>query len=367
MAHKFFQEREDQSEVKARIVQKYFYAWANVILPSCILHDSKLAYIDMFAGPGRYKDGSASTPLLVLKHAIEDNRLCDRLVVLLNDKDENHSKTLEEEIAKLDGINKLKTRPRISCGEVDADLAALFEKISLVPTFTFFDPFGYKGLSLKVVNSVIKDWGCDCVFFFNYNRINAAVTNPFVEQHMEALFGKERLERLQHDVAGKTPHQRQNLILEQLSRAIKDMGGKFVLPFTFKNEAGTRTTHSLIFVTKHFKGYEIMKSIMAKESSTNDQGVYTFEYSPADANTPLLFSLSRPLDYLETGLLATYKGETLTMREIYEHHSVDTPYIDKNYKTVLLKLEAEGKISADPTNRRKNTFADRVKVTFPEE
>src|SRR5207248_10024637 len=39
-------------------------------------------------------------------------------------------------------------------------------------TFLFVDPFGYKGLSLQLVNSVIKDWGCDCVFFFNYNRIS---------------------------------------------------------------------------------------------------------------------------------------------------------------------------------------------------
>ena len=29
MPEKFFDERSDQSEVKARIVQKYFYAWAN--------------------------------------------------------------------------------------------------------------------------------------------------------------------------------------------------------------------------------------------------------------------------------------------------------------------------------------------------
>jgi hypothetical protein len=32
----------------------------------------------------------------------------------------------------------------------------------------------------------------------------------------------------------------------------------------------------LIFVSKHFKGYEIMKIIMAKESSTEDQGVASF-------------------------------------------------------------------------------------------
>ena len=64
MAQKFFDEREDQSEVKARIVSKYFYVWAKII--GARARAGRIAYIDLFAGPGRYKDGSASTPLMVL-------------------------------------------------------------------------------------------------------------------------------------------------------------------------------------------------------------------------------------------------------------------------------------------------------------
>ena len=66
-SRKFFDERKGQSEVKARIVSKYFVAWANVILPSVIRASGRLAYIDLYAGPGRYKDGAVSTPLMVLK------------------------------------------------------------------------------------------------------------------------------------------------------------------------------------------------------------------------------------------------------------------------------------------------------------
>ena len=66
-------------------------------------------------------------------------------------------------------------------------------------------------------------------------------------------------------------------------------GGKFVLPFRFRNDRGNRTSHHLIFVSKHVKGYTIMKDIMAKESSKREQGVPSFEYSPADEKYPLLF------------------------------------------------------------------------------
>ena len=235
----------------------------------------------------------------------------------------------------------------------------------MVPSFSFVDPFGYKGLSLKIVNGVIKDWGCDCVFFFNYGRINAGITNELVRPHIDALFGEARANELRATLPNKSPHEREILILESLANAIKDMGGTFVLPFRFKR--GQRTSHSLIFVSKHFKGYEIMKSIMAKESSTEDQGVASFAYSPADASTPLLFSLSRPFEALQQMLVDQFAGETITMKQIYLQHSIDTPYISKNYKDALREMESKGLISATPSaaERNKNTFADHVTVTFP--
>ena len=116
---KFFDERSDQSIVKARIVEKYFYAWANVIMPTAERFGGKIAYIDLYAGPGRYKDGAASTPLLVLEHAIGHPKMSKMLVALLNDRDENNSSTLQAEIGALPGIDQLKFKPEIMCGEVD--------------------------------------------------------------------------------------------------------------------------------------------------------------------------------------------------------------------------------------------------------
>jgi len=361
---KFFDERTDQSETKARIVQKYVYAWANVIMPTVKRQGGRIAYVDLYAGPGRYKDGAASTPLLVLQHAIKDANMRSMLVTYFNDVNENHTSTLQSEIDALPGIEKLKYKPSVSCGEVGEDAEKAFAEARLIPSFTFVDPFGYKGLSLKIVNGVIKDWGCDCVFFFNDGRINAGLSNEKVEKHMDALFGAGRTPELRRNLEGKSPDQREALILEELSQAINEMGGKFVLPFRFKR--GKRTSHSLIFVSKHFKGYEIMKSIMASESSSEDQGVASFAYSPADATTPLLFSLVQPFDKLLSDLPIVFSGKTLTMQQVYEKHSVNTPYTKTNYKKALIELEQQGSLTAKPpaAERRKGTFADHVMVAF---
>ena len=365
-AGRFFEERSDQSEVKARIVRKYFFAWANVVMPTAAKRDGKIAYIDLYAGPGRYKDGTASTPLLILQTAIDNPRMAQMLAVHFNDAEEGNIASLREEIAKLPGNERLAHRPILTRRQVDDEAANFFNQVRLVPTFSFIDPFGYKGLSLGIIRGVIKDWGCDCVFFFNYNRVNAGIGNPFVAQHMDALFGEDRARDLRARLPRLTPGMREAAILEELAYEIKQLGGKYVLPFTFKNRTGTRTSHKLIFVSKHFKGYDIMKQIMADESSTEDEGVPSFSYSPADASTPLLFSLSQHRSALKRSLLDTFAGQQITFKRIYESHSVDRPYIRKNYREILKRLESEGAINVRSTKRRRpaGSFAAHVLIEF---
>ena len=112
----FFDESREQSVVKAEIVEKYFDAWAGIITgaQNRFKHgEDRIAYIDLFAGPGRYKDGAISTPLRVLQKASEKPQYAERLVTIFNDKDENNARTLEEAINQLEGIAKLKYRPEV--------------------------------------------------------------------------------------------------------------------------------------------------------------------------------------------------------------------------------------------------------------
>lgn len=367
MTARFFEERHEQSEAKARIVTKYFSAWAKVIMPSVARRGGKIAYIDLYAGPGRYRDGAASTPLLILDAAISDPKISQMLVSYFNDADQDNTETLKNEIRKLPDIAKLKYQPIVSCGEVDQEAERYFAETRLMPAFSFIDPFGYKGLSLRIVKGVIKDWGCDCVFFFNYNRINAGISNDNVAAHIDALFSKERANKLRLVLPTLSPQLREAAILEELVGEVKDLGGKYVLPFTFRNLRGTRTSHKLIFISKSFKGYDIMKNIMASESSTEDEGVPSFSYSPADRSMPLLFSLNQPKSQLRQSLLLRFSGQRLTLDDIYRAHSVDTPYLEKNYREVISKLEEDGIVLAQSSKgkRRKGTFPSHVHIQFP--
>jgi three-Cys-motif partner protein len=368
-SNSFFDESTAQSRIKAAIVRDYFWAWAKIVVgvQKKWQRGERIAYIDLFAGPGRYKDGTKSTPLLILETAVADPEMCERLVTIFNDAEPANVETLTKEINEIPGIRSLKYKPQIQAEEVGDKIVQMFEKLNLVPTFFFVDPWGYKGLSLGLINSVLKNWGCECIFFFNYNRINMGMANKVVEEHINVLFGKDRADALRNKLEVFKSEDREAAIVEALAEALKELGAKYVLPFCFKDEKGTRTSHHLIFAAKHPLPYKIMKEVMAKYSSEEHQGVASFGYFPTSKSNNLLFEFNRPLDDLEGMLLRDFGGQTLTVTEVYNLHNVGKPYIMKNYRAVLLKMEQESTIQTNPpsTERRKGTFGDNVKITFP--
>jgi three-Cys-motif partner protein len=368
----FFEKPTESSRVKSTIIEKYFDAWSNVMagVNAQKSDPQNLGYIDLYSGPGTYEDGTPSTPILILMRAIDKAYLRNHLVTVFNDIDSDHARRLEAAIRAVPDIDKLKYAPTVGCFAVKEDVEKLFQDMRMVPTFSFIDPWGYKGLTLGLLASLVKDWGSDCVFFFNARRINQSLTVQKFAAHIDALFGPERASALRTKVTKLSPRQRQTVVLDELLQAIRDVVGKFVIPFCFRSKTGNSISHYLIFVSKEQTGYQIMKEIMAKESSSRDDGVASFGHNPADVISPGLFAFTKPLSELHKELPSTFAGRTMTMEEIYLDHNVGTPYIACNYKVVLNKLEESGLITADPpaSKRRRMkgqiTFGKNVKVTF---
>ena len=150
MSEKFFDEQTEQSEVKAALVAKYFPANMRVIASAQKQYGGdRIAYIDLFAGPGRYKDGAQSTPVKIIEQAIADTDMRQRLVAIFNDKDEGNVKSLEQTLQSLPGYGTLKYPPEIHHGAVGDEIVKKFEENKLVPTLFFVDPWGYKDMTLS--------------------------------------------------------------------------------------------------------------------------------------------------------------------------------------------------------------------------
>lgn len=371
-SNRFYESADPQNIIKTKLVTKYFGAWSNVMLPRLNRPSDRLAYVDLFAGPGRFDDGTASTPLWILNHAIKNPALCARLVTMFNDMNLVFAEQLQAEIAALPEIEKLTHQPQVSNFAVGSQLVGMLRGLSLVPTLFFIDPWGYRGLSLDLIGQGIKSWGCDCIFFFNYNRINPGLSNPFVAERMTDLFGSARFERLRGMVAGRSPDERQTIIIDALTDALGEVGGRYVLPFEFESEHGKRPSHYIIFVSKEFRGYHIMKEVMEGLSS-DEAEVKRFVYVSMKSPQMQLFAdLGRvhSIAALKDLLAITCVGTTQTVLRVYEDNTVGTPYTLNHVKGAIIALESEGRVTVDkPASKRmrlgKVTLGNDRVVTFP--
>src|SRR4051812_15368882 len=129
----FFAGQTEQSRTKANIVSKYFDGWSSILAPATRRRGEGLQYIDLYSGPGRYDDGSESTPLLVLRKAIAKPRIHDLLTCVFNDADPDNVSALRRAIDSLPGIGLLKHSPEVICSPVDERMTAMLEATQLVP------------------------------------------------------------------------------------------------------------------------------------------------------------------------------------------------------------------------------------------
>lgn len=350
MGDSFFEAQTEQSRVKATIVSEYFKQWSKVMVTNVKTHGArystdKIIYLDLYSGPGTYEDGSFSTPLLILNHAVSDTELQKYLLCVFNDADETSIGKLEKTVKDLPGIQTLSHAPEFYHGEVDAEMVKVLQTTNMPPTLLFADPFGYKGLSLDLINSVLKDFGGESIFFFNYNRTQAAIKNSKVEGHIDALFGKERADKLREIENGSGDKEED--ILVALLLALTEKYGKYFCLFKFPSVKKDITSHYLVYVTKHQLGYKIMQSTMAKYSDYEDEyGVASFRCDPTAIHQKSIFN---PLKELALELSKEFQGKSMILDEFWVEHSIATNYVRKNYVEAVKLLADEGLVTFSGT------------------
>lgn len=320
-----------------------------------------MAYVDLYAGRGRYEDGYESTPLLVVNSAINQPQVVNKMAFLFNDIDETNVTSLKGEIESLPGYSKLTKPPIYTNLAVGDRIVTEINKLGNVPIFLYLDPWGYRGLTLRLISSILRGWGSEVIFFFNFSRINSALSNVKVARHMHMLFGSERAKYLKAATDGKTPFEREDLIIDELQKALKDAGANHVLPFSFKDDNGRRTKQHLVFATKNQLGFRRMKDVMGRWSSPNPNGTPSYQYT-----SQLTFGFDSGFSELIEQLISEFSGKTIFVDDLISQHHTKTKYREMDYKATIKEMEARGLLKAVPSaeERRKDTLADDTLLIF---
>jgi three-Cys-motif partner protein len=356
----FYQKPSEASRVKQAIVATYFGAWKNVL--KTWRNAPMLGYVDLYSGPGIYDDGSPSTPLLILRQAIEDDYLAEKLITVFNDGDEGVAAKLRVNIANVPGIERLRNNPKVYAHAVSETVMRLAPRS---PTLLFADPWGYKGLSISLLEGFLGVSGSDCIFFFNYNRISAGLGWQGFDEPLDPVFGKKRADALRSKVQGLTPFQRERVIVTEMQEALKEIGARCALPFRFISDKANRTSHHLLFASKNPKGCLIMKDVMRNKSSSVIQGVGSFEFTGgSEVTEQMTLTGLGPLDDLKAELVLRFIGQTLTFEALLAQDDHPTA-AERNYREAILELETEGGVSVAILGRERRRSND--KLTLPKD
>lgn len=359
-----FEEQREQSAIKTEIVTKYFNAWASILSK----RNYKIAYIDLFAGPGIYDDGSKSTPIYITENILNNSSFAQKTILYFNEKNNEYYYRLMENINSIPGISSLRYRPIFHNLEIDYSTPVNFMR-QKIPSFCFFDPAGYKGLSLELIRSFGKDYGTDIIFFFNYNDINRAITNPKVTSDMIYLFGEQHYKSLLKNLQNQSGQNRESIVINEMSEAIRDTGIKHVLPFRFKFSGRERTSHYLIFASKSPIGFSIMKDIMYNIGERDFNGIGKFEFIPSCDKAhyqqlDIIDFYNTPFENFKQYLCQKFSNTHIKVKDLIDEDITNTKFVRKQYKDALKQLENEGLITCLPKDRRKNTMGDNVYVFF---
>jgi len=343
---KFFKTQNTPSQVKSATVSNYFSAWASIMTKRA--GKRVIGYADLFAGRGRFEDGSASTPILVIRKAVTDPTLRRALKALFNDKDADEIAALRKEIGAISGLDGLTHSPSFRSEAVDPEIVQHLMEFRVIPTVLFADPFGYMGISLQLLKLLLENQKSEGLIFFNTNRINAGLSNEFVREHIDALFGTRRAEAVRAKVARLHGDERERVVLDSFQDGLRAIGFNYVLRFRFLSSGADRTSHHLIHCSRHPLAEKIMKEVMDRYSGKTLDGIPLFEIPHDDFGQGSLFDQPLPPVDLAGELLRHFAGRTPTLPELVRRHSPGTPYVERNYRAALSYLIEQGGVTCDP-------------------
>jgi len=350
---------EEHSKAKHEILRRYLSAW----LPIMSKFNGRLVLVDGFAGPGRYSSGEEGSPLVMLKAYLEHSyrdKIDAELVYLFIEEREDRAAYLQEEVAKLDLPDNVKTD--IVSGNFEqifgSQIKLLQEKGQrLAPTFAFVDPFGYTDAPMDLTASILEFRRCEVLIYVPLPHIHRFVGMDGQERAMTALFGSEEW-RGAIDLRGED---RRNLLHDLFREQLRAQGEiSFVRSFEIVTKNG-RGGYHLFFGTDHETGLRAMKQAMwsidpvegrrFRDSTSSDQLVMMQPEPDFE-----------PLDLAMRGHFGTHEF-TIGVAESFA--LTETPYLPTHIrKGCLIPAEKAKELEILTERSKRNTYPAGTSMKF---
>lgn len=349
-------EIEPHTLAKHEILTRYLDAW----FPILTSWNDKVFFIDGFAGPGRYRHGEPGSPLLAIEAVQRRAAMLAKSTVmfLFNESEKDRFDMLEAQLEEV--ANELPSNFQIYTDNKHfVDLAQ--EMIdnrgarSLVPTFAFIDPFGWKGVPIDLITNLVRDRRSELFILFSFNSVNRWIGHKEQQENMIRLFGSEDFRQAE----GMKPSERKTYLAALYERQLINLG-KFAHISRFEMiERNGRTSYFLYHCTRSLKGLEVMRSAMWKIDPNRG-----CQFSDRIAGLEQLYEGPLNLN-LDERLMARFAGQRVPIKTLQDFVLTDTQFAPEHLKRPTLKpMQEDGRIADVVGQNRRGTFPAGVEVVF---
>ena len=368
--HDAVYELDPHSIVKHEILEAYLKPW----FPILSKYNETVQYFDCFAGSGEFQNPDIrGSPIIALdclqKHILAERMSKTKFNMVFIEADEERASILQKNIDSREFPKNVQTHI------VNDDFKKLMDDffgsedspkdVTLVPTFAFIDPFGYKMIPMIHTRRILETPKCEVMINL---MVDNAKRNAFAdkkgninfEKGLDALFGC-------HDWIGvyDIPEERKgernefmaDLYVRELTKNLSDEF-KFTLQFKMINKVG-HESYRLVFATKNALGLKLMKEAMWK---ADRRGMYTFDDRMSGQSFLVDFANEKQwVADAAKHLSEHFKGQTKLREEIEKYVIEETGWIFRT--SILKKLEADKTISVEG-RKKVNTHPEGCKITF---
>lgn len=334
-------DRDPHTAVKHEILRRYLMAWFPILANG--FPEPVVTYVDAFAGPGEYTDGSEGSPLIALRQALRGEVVSVAAQVNLVFIEE-HQLRFEHLTDLVERTFPARTRPKnvrvfAHQGDCRSLLAPALNEAKAwnAPMFVNLDGWGTDTPYL-VLQQLGRQDRCEVMITFARGWPIRTATRDDDPLDLDSFFGDPGWRSI---AAQGTPAEKKRNLLDYYTDRLRGAGFPYALSFELVDEGG----HELLLVygTKHEKGVARMKDAMWSVDRTHGQRFR----DPKDVDQLTLPIEEEPdLTLLRRQLLARVVatgGQTLDALKRYT--LIETIFREPHAKRAVDELEAEGKVA----------------------
>jgi three-Cys-motif partner protein len=323
----------EHTRAKHEILRRYLGAWFSILGQSP--GTDRLVIMDGFAGKGQYRDGEPGSPKIIFDRAVEVVEAGHAKEVFIGcvEKDKTNYDELAELCSTLNhGAVKIEAR-HTTFAEAAADLAEWGAKRRKpTPIFVTADPYGFRGVPLKVVKSLLALKRTEVLVTFMARDMSRFLNEENVEAPMKEFFGGDSWKSCGHlDLTHRPP-----CLLLNYQNVVRPTIAQYVIPFRVYEDTRHTMLYYLVHLTNNDLGMRKMKQAMVKESK--DMTFWPVTVRPPD-QLALEVDEGKPFPLLQKHLLEKYAGQSMTFLELMNDDYPDGVWLEPAYRAAVGAME----------------------------